>query len=186
MKTITLITTNQHKADFLQKHLSRKIDHLALDLDEIQSLDLREIAEHKVRQAYKHVKGAVLVEDVSLTINTMGKLPGPFIKWFVNELGNDGICKLAGLYEDREAKVAIVYAYFDGKILKFFEGSEKGTIAQQPRGTGGFGWNPIFIPADSNKTYAEMDEEETAQFSLRSPVIPKIRQFLDELDKNKA
>src|SRR3990167_6511510 len=106
MKTITLITGNQHKADFLQKHLGRKIDHLALDLDEIQSLDLREIAEHKVRQAYKHVKGAVLVEDVSLTINTMGKLPGPFIKWFVNELGNDGICKLAGLYEDREAKVA--------------------------------------------------------------------------------
>ncbi len=184
MKTITLITGNQHKADFLQKHLGRKIDHLALDLDEIQSLNLREIAEHKVRQAYNHVKGAVLVEDVSLTINAMGKLPGPLIKWFLDELGNEGICQLAGLYKDRTAKVAIVYVYFDGKILKFFDDSEKGAIARHPRGTGGFGWNPIFVPAGSNKTYAEMDEEETAQFSLRSPVIPKIRQFLDELDKN--
>lgn len=186
MTKVTLITGNQNKADFLRKHLGVDVGHVALDLDEIQSLDLRKITEHKARQAYAQIKSPVLVEDVSLTILAMGRLPGPLIKWFMKELDNEGLCRLADFYEDRTAEVSIVYAYCDGDRVEFFEGREEGSIAKQPRGRRGFGWNPVFIPKNSPKTYAEMDEDETAKFSLRSPVIPLIKDFLNSLDSGKA
>lgn len=167
----------------MTKHLGMPIGYKKIDLDEIQSLELREISEHKVRQAFDLVGSPVLVEDVSLTINSLGKLPGPLVKWFLQEIGNEGLCRLADLGGDRSGSVAISYAYFDGKTLKFFDGQEEGTIARSPRGDSGFGWNEIFIPNNSQKTYAEMDEAETANYSLRSPVLPKIKKFLAELDK---
>ena len=55
MKKIIFITGNQKKADYLIKYLGFPIEHMKLELDEIQSLDLREVVEHKVRQAYEKV-----------------------------------------------------------------------------------------------------------------------------------
>ncbi len=55
MQSITFITGNQKKADYLAKYLGFPIEHQKIDLDEIQSLDLREIVEHKVKQAYEKV-----------------------------------------------------------------------------------------------------------------------------------
>ncbi|MEJ0072930.1 MAG: hypothetical protein WDN27_02475 [Candidatus Saccharibacteria bacterium] len=52
MNGLTFITGNQHKADFLAKWLGMELTHQKLELDELQSLDLHEIVEHKVRQAY--------------------------------------------------------------------------------------------------------------------------------------
>jgi hypothetical protein len=49
---ITFVTGNQNKADFLARHLNLPIKHKKLELDEMQSLNLKEIAEHKARQAY--------------------------------------------------------------------------------------------------------------------------------------
>jgi XTP/dITP diphosphohydrolase len=68
--------------------------------------------------------------------------------------------------------------------MEFFEGKVKGQIADKPRGASGFGWNPIFIPDGSDKTYAEMDDEETERFSLRTTTVyPKMKTFLQGLDK---
>ena len=86
MANITFITGNQDKADYLAKYLGHPVDHLKLDLDEIQSLELKEIVEHKVRQAYEKVKKPVIVEDVSLEFEALGGLPGPFIKFFVEKV----------------------------------------------------------------------------------------------------
>ena len=55
MQSITFITGNQKKADYLARYLGFPIEHQKIDLDEIQSLDLREIVEHKVKQAYEKV-----------------------------------------------------------------------------------------------------------------------------------
>ncbi len=52
MQQIIFITGNQQKANYLEKYLGFPIEHIKLDLDEIQSLNLREIVEHKVKQAY--------------------------------------------------------------------------------------------------------------------------------------
>ena len=61
MSKVIFITGNQGKADFLAKHVDYPIAHQKLDLDEIQSLDLPEIAKHKAEQAYKVVQAPVLV-----------------------------------------------------------------------------------------------------------------------------
>jgi inosine/xanthosine triphosphate pyrophosphatase family protein len=64
MQTITFITGNQKKADYLGKYLGFLIQHIKVDLDELQSLDLREIVEHKARQAYARFGKPIIVDDV--------------------------------------------------------------------------------------------------------------------------
>ncbi len=80
MQSVTFITGNQSKADYLAKYLGHPVEHVKLDLDEIQSLDLKVIVEHKVRQAYMKIKTPVLVEDVGLYCEALGGLPGPFMR----------------------------------------------------------------------------------------------------------
>jgi non-canonical purine NTP pyrophosphatase (RdgB/HAM1 family) len=183
MAKVIFITGNQGKADFLAKFLDYPVDHLKLELDEPQSLDYRKITEHKVREAYKKVQKPVLVEDMGLSYDALGRLPGTLTKWFYSELGLEGMCRLLDGYKTRQATGEICFGYFDGKNVKLFEGKIRGVIADKPRGNGGFGWNPIFIPEGTNKTLAEMDDEETKKFSLRTTTVyPEIRKFLAELE----
>jgi non-canonical purine NTP pyrophosphatase (RdgB/HAM1 family) len=178
---VTFITGNPKKAEFLAKFLGFPVEHKKLDLDELQSLDLEEITEHKARQAYETVGGPVLVEDVGVVIHSMGKLPGPFIKWFEQELGLSKICKLVG--DDRRATAAVSYTFFDGQTCQNFYGKITGRISDEPRGNDGFGWNPMFIPDGADKTLAEMNEAETEQYSLRTTTVyPKLKAFLEGID----
>lgn len=94
MQTITFITGNQKKADNLARLIGMSVEHIKLDLDEIQSLNLREVVEHKARQAYEKVQRPILVEDVSLEFETLGRLPGTFIKFFISEMSHEDICRL--------------------------------------------------------------------------------------------
>src|SRR3989344_5260801 len=91
---IIFITGNKNKLAQVQKFINIPMDYAALDLPEIQSIDLHEVVKHKVTEAYKRIKKSVLVEDVSLIIHALGRLPGPFIKWFLKELQPEGICNL--------------------------------------------------------------------------------------------
>ena len=180
MKDFVFITGNQHKADYLAKWLGRPIRHRKIDADEIQSLDFKEVVEHKVRQAYAIAKEPVLVEDVGVSFVALGRLPGPLTRWFLEEIGNEGLCKLADGLEHRGARAEILYGYFDGKEIHYFGNSIDGMVAPEPRGNHGFGWNPVFIPEGSTKTYAEMPDEEVRPFSIRARAIDKLRAFLDK------
>lgn len=178
---LVFITGNQHKADFLAKWLGHPVQHHKLDLDELQSLDLHEVVDHKVRQAYEILKKPVLVEDASLTFTAMGRLPGTFIKWFIEELGYDGLLRLANSLPDQEAIGRVCYAYYDGKDLKIFEGEMRGRIAPEARGSGGFGFDPIFIHEGHTQTRAEMDEKLYAELSYRTDALKKLKPFVDSL-----
>ncbi|HET9721936.1 MAG TPA: non-canonical purine NTP pyrophosphatase [Candidatus Saccharimonadales bacterium] len=182
---VTFITSNQHKADLFAEYMGRDIQHKKLDLDEIQSLQLREVVEHKVKEAFAVIKEPTLVEDVALTLNVLKGLPGPFVKWFEKTIGLEGICRLLDNYSDRGAKVSVCYGYFDGNNLHFFEGEVEGTITTDVRkGPSGFGWNPIFQPNGYDKTYAEMTENEQARAGLRATTVyPRLKEFLAGLDK---
>lgn len=100
---LTFITGNPAKAEQLSGHLEFPVEHKKLDIPEVQSLDLKEIAEYKAREAYQQVQRPVLVEDTSLIFNALGNLPGPLIKWFLEELDNEGLCRLLDNYRDRSA-----------------------------------------------------------------------------------
>ncbi|MSU76034.1 non-canonical purine NTP pyrophosphatase [Patescibacteria group bacterium] len=175
---ITFITGNQKKAEYLEQHLGYPVEHMKLDLDEIQSLDLKEVVEHKVRQAYGEIKKPVIVEDVALEFMAFGRLPGPFIKYFVDEMSFEDICgMLHG--QDRAAVARCVFGYYDGKNVELFEGSLGGKIAEQPAGDGGFGWDKIFIPDGYDVTRAELSEKDDRKTYLLIKPFATVKAFLE-------
>lgn len=180
LPTITFITGNEAKADQLARHLDHPVAHKKLDLAEIQSLDLKKIITHKAKEAYDHMKGLVLVEDTSLTFLSLGKLPGPLVKWFLTELGNEGLRKILDGYESRDALAEVCFGLYDGKELNTFERQMKGRIANEPRGDEGFGWDPIFIPEGREKTWGEMSFEEQKETSMRRIALKKLQKFLKD------
>jgi inosine triphosphate pyrophosphatase len=179
----TFITGNPNKAKFVAQWLGQDVPHHKLDLDELQTFDLHELVEHKARQAYDILKAPVLIEDAQLSFAALGRLPGPFIRWFIEELDYPGLIKLLDGYDDRSAHGVCCYALFDGTTLRFFEGTMQGTIAHEARGTGGFGFDPIFINDGYTKTRAEMSEEEYAKTSYRKKALDKLIAFLKAEEK---
>jgi non-canonical purine NTP pyrophosphatase (RdgB/HAM1 family) len=175
---ITFITSNPAKAEQLSRHLNVPIEHQKIELDEIQSLDLHQIVEYKARQAFAIIQSPVLIEDTSLTFNALGHLPGPLIKWFLNELGNDGLCTILNGYTDRSAKAEVLFGLFDGHGLKTYYGSADGSVSLVKRGEQGFGWDPVFIPAGYDKTWGEMSIEEQGQTSMRKIALKKLEDDL--------
>ncbi len=182
MKTV-YVTGNSHKARLFNKMVGIDLVHQKVDIDELQSLDLKEIVRHKVIGAYEKIGKPVIVEDTRLTFNALGKLPGPLIKWFLDELGAEGICKLLNSYDDRSATAGAAIAYYDGDRLEIFETSLNGFISDEPRGTSGFGWNAVFIPVNSEKTLGEMDEEEFISYYKKIKPFNQTATFLKYLDK---
>lgn len=177
MKDVIFITGNQSKADYLAKYLGHPVPHKKVDQDEIQSLDLREIVAYKAKQAFAALQTPVLVTDVSLEFAALGKLPGAFIKFFLQEMPAQNICQLVD-GKDRSATARSVFGYYDGQHLEFFEGSLAGTIAEKPAGSGGFGWDEIFIPEGYTITRAEMDEADDKLTYLQINPLEDVKAFL--------
>lgn len=177
MKKAVFITGNQKKADYLSKYLGHSIEHIKLDLDEIQSLDLKEVVRHKMIQAYNKVKQPVLVEDVALEFSAFGQLPGTFIRWFLEEMKFEEICSLLN-GKDRSAMARCVFGYFDGEKEYYFEGSLSGHIPEEPAGTGGYGWDPIFVPQGYDVTRAELSEEDDKITYLKIKPFDQVKEFL--------
>ena len=81
---------------------SIEIGHLDIDLEEIQG-DPVDIAKSKVLLASKHVSNPVIIEDISLCFHALENLPGPYVKPFVDKLGNLRLYKLLDGFEDKSA-----------------------------------------------------------------------------------
>ena len=82
------------------------------------------------------------------------------------------------LSTDRTAVALVVYGYYDGSKLQIIEQQLQGTISDKPKGTNGFGWDPIFIPDGQNKTYGEMSDEEIDYYSVRRMGLEKLQREL--------
>lgn len=177
MNSITFITWNQKKADYLTAYLWIEVLHEKIDLDEIQSLNLREVVEHKVKQAFAKSGKPALVEDTSVRFETLGNLPWPFIKFFLQELWHEWICRLLD-DKSRRAVAQSMFGYFDGTHLEFFVGELTGEIAQSPWFDNGFGWDRIFIPDWFNCVRSELDEEDYKTTYLKVKPIEAVREFL--------
>ncbi len=178
MKKLTFITSNPNKATQLSKYLSIELQHQTLELDEIQSLNLEVILQHKAKQAFAKVNSPVIVDDTSVVIKSFGKLPGPFIKWFLKELGPEKICNMVKSFKDRSAIAEVGVAFYDCKQLLIFKGKIVGEISDKPKGDRGFGWDFIFIPKGYNKTRGQMSQSDYDQTSPRRMALKKLEKFL--------
>ena len=178
MQKLTFITGNSDKAKQLGKYLGITVLHEKMDLTEIQSLDLDDIIRHKVIEAYQHAQKPVLVDDTSLTIHAWGRLPGPFIKYFVHEMGNETICKILRPFADMSATAEVAIGLYDGKKIEIFSGEIKGRISEEPGGHGGFGWDAIFIPEGFEIPRAAMEEKDYDDTSPRKRALQKLEAYL--------
>ena len=160
LNEIVFVTGNKGKAENTARLLGMNITNQKVDLPEIQSLDLSEIAEQKLKAAYDIIKKPCMIEDMSLEFYEFKRLPGTLIKFFLTELGLEKLCHLLD-GKDRTAIAKCIIGFTDGKETKFFIGEKRGKIAAEPRGQNGYGWDKIFIPDGSpDKTNAELDEKE--------------------------
>lgn len=180
MQEITFITGNPGKAAYLSEHFHIPVAHKKLDLEEIQSLDVQTVVADKAQRAFAIMQTPVLVEDVSLIYTSLKTLPGPFIKWFLESLGTEGLCRLADASPDRSARAEVAFALCDATGVHIFSGVMNGTIAQTPRGDVGFGWDPIFIPEGYTETWAEMSSEAKHASSMRKQPLDELKVFLTQ------
>ena len=181
-KSPVFITGNQNKADYLAQTLGIPLEHKKLDLDEIQEVDHKRLVEHKVLQAYELLKQPVLVEDTASGFTALGGLPGPFMKYFLAvPNGLENLCRMLDSFKDRSAYASAIYGYYDGKELRFFTGRLDGTIADHPRGEGGFGWDPIFEPEGyGGLTRAELSPEQDIESYNKIRDLAGLRAFLTQ------
>ena len=120
-----------------------------------------------------------MVEDTSLGFDTMGGLPGPYIKWFLEKLGHDGLNAMLAGFDSKAAKAVCLFAFTEGagQEVHVFEGVTAGRIVP-PRGDNRFGWDPIFEPEGFDQTYAQMPKETKNSISHRYRALDKLRSFL--------
>ena len=145
---------------------------------EIQADDPVEIVEYSLRQMEDDGR-AVVMEDAGLFIEHFGGFPGPYSSYVLGRLGNPGILKLMEGVEDRRAHYQSAVAIRSGDEIRSFKGYVKGTIAESIRGTGGFGYDPIFIPDEGEgRTFGEMTEEEKNVISHRARAFRKLGEWL--------
>lgn len=174
------VTGNPEKGKRFSLMLGIKLDSIAVDIDEIQSLDVRAIIEHKVKSAYEQLQRPVIVEDTTLSFVALGALPGPLIKWFLEELRPEGLCRLID-GKQREAVAGSAIAYFDGVALEIFVRETVGEVALEPRGSNGWGWDPVFIEQGSNKTNAELSDKEYEAMYKRVKPFDELARYLKDV-----
>ena len=142
-----------------------------------------DISKAKAKLAAQEVQGPVLIEDTSLCFNALHGLPGPYIKWFLDKLGHDGLNRLLGNFDDRTAYAQCVFAFCAGPTSEpvIFDGRCPGRIVAA-RGATTFGWDPIFQPDNDHgqpgkETFAEMAKHEKNRISHRSRSLELVKQY---------
>ena len=149
------------------RRLGFDLDCMSLDLPEPQALDPADVVESKARAAHARLSRAVVVEDSGLAIHAWGGFPGALVKWLEKSAGIAAIPRMLEGFRDRSATAVCSIAYFDGAEMVVARGESSGSIAAAPRGAAGFGWDTIFIPTGSERTFAEMSGHEKDRFSHR-------------------
>lgn len=183
MKVI-FVTSNESKLREAREILGVHLESAALDLSEPQAIDVAEVAAQKAlaaRAALHDPPRPILVEDSGIVFGAWNGLPGALTKWFLGAVGNEGLLKMLAAEEDRSARaVCAVAVAWPGGEARTFVGEVAGRIAPAPRGEGGFGWDPIFIPKGERRTYAEMGPDKN-RVSHRALAFEATREGLADL-----
>jgi XTP/dITP diphosphohydrolase len=171
-------TSNEHKfeeAKSIFEEFDAKVSRVNLKTREIQNDSLEEIATDALAQALQKTSGPVFVEDAGLFVEGLNGFPGPYSSYVFKTLGVAGITKLLDGAKIRKASFKSAIALGMKKdLLQMFTAETEGTILQTPRGKEGFGFDPIFQPVWTNKTFGEMTIREKNVYSHRAKCIKKM------------
>jgi len=175
---ICFVTGNENKFNEVKSILNLNLERENINLEEIQEIEPERIVKHKARQAFLILRKPVLIEDTGLFIEAWNGFPGALTKWLLKAVGNEGVCKMLENEKNRNAKAKTYFCLYNGKKYNIFSGEMEGTIPMKPKGKNNFGWDPIFIPDNQNKTFAQMESEEKNKISMRKIALEKLKNFL--------
>ena len=173
--SIYLITGNKGKLEEFKAFIPQ-LNHLDIDLPEIQSLDPCVVVQSKLIEARKVEKNAgLIVEDTALYLDCLNGFPGALIKWLLESMKDTGIYNICKSVENYGAKAETIIGYLpdNSNDAEFFSGTLFGTISK-PNGTNGFGWDTIFVPERHNCTIAQLNADERHKIKMRYKAMEKL------------
>jgi XTP/dITP diphosphohydrolase len=185
-------TNNEHKVDEVRSILGEKFDIISLkeagiNIDIPEPHDTLEAnASEKSKVIYELRGTDCFSEDTGLEVYALAGEPGVKSARYAGEGRSFDanieklLSNLAGKPDRRARFRAVISLLIDGKETQF-EGICEGSIIEEKRGKGGFGYDPVFVPEGSVKTFAEMGMEEKAIFSHRAKATEKLVAFLNKL-----
>jgi XTP/dITP diphosphohydrolase len=189
MNTLIFATNNQNKVDEIRKVLGNIFEVITLkeaginiDIPEPHST-LEENAAEKSNTIYSLTGKDCFSEDTGLEVETLNREPGVKSARYAgdNRSDTDNIEKLlSNLINEtnRRAQFRTVISLIVKGVEHQFEGICIGTIIDKQRGEKGFGYDPVFVPDGSEKTFAEMSMEEKNKYSHRKKATQKLIDFL--------
>lgn len=188
---LVLATQNKHKIAEIEKILPENIKLVSMKNIGFKG-DLRETgttldanARQKMRQIAVPYAVDVLADDTGLEVTALNGAPGVYSARYAGENASyeENVAKLLEEMQgitDRSAQFRTVVALSHGKDELYFSGILKGSIADSPRGTGGFGYDSVFIPEGYTQTFAEMGEIEKNRISHRFLALEKLKKYFED------
>ncbi len=192
MQSIIFATNNKNKVDEIRSVLKNSFQIISLceagiNIEIPEPFEtLEENAREKSNTIYNLTGKDCFSEDTGLEVTTLNNEPGVKSARYAGQ-DNDfrkNIEKLLLNLKDKENRKAqfrtVISLMLQGREYQF-EGICKGNISNKETGSNGFGYDAVFIPEGSTKTFAEMTMEEKNNFSHRKKATAKFVQFLNEL-----
>lgn len=142
----------------------------------------------KAMTIHKYCSKNVMADDSGICVNALNGAPGVHSAYFAGLPRDDDrnlqklLDELKGK-EDRTAYYRALVCLVWSETVYYFEGTCSGTIAEAAKGSGGFGYDPIFVPDGYDKTFGELEPEIKNRLSHRGKAVEKMIEFLIDIDK---
>lgn len=178
---IRFVTTNAGKYREVSALLAShgiEVEHFELLLPEVQADTIEDVVAYSVKVLSEESEFDFLVDDSGFFVDALKGFPGVYSAYVHRTIGLAGVLTLLEVVEKRQARFQTVMGLRVSGEMHTFSGECRGTVTREPRGTGGFGFDPIFIPDGHERTFAEMTIEEKNAISHRGSAAKQLADFL--------
>ena len=185
-------THNDHKLDEVRSILGRENSIIGLkEIGFFESINetgntLKENSLIKAKFVHEKFNHNCFSEDTGLEVEALDNQPGVFSARFAGDEKNSekNIQKLLSLLKNKKNRKAqfrtVVTLIYDNKFY-FIEGKVNGLILHKKRGVNGFGYDPIFCPLGSNKSFGEISQNQKNLISHRSIAFSKLKKLIQNI-----
>ncbi len=189
MRKLVFSTNNEHKLEEVRAKVGKYYQIISLkelgdDTDVPETGDtLEENAMIKASYLWDTYHQNCFADDTGLEVEALNNAPGVYSARYAGEQksSEDNVAKLLKELEgkdNRKARFRTVIALIMGGKRYLFEGTVEGIITTAPKGTSGFGYDPVFQPNGYDKTFAELTLEDKNTISHRAKAVEQLVLFL--------
>jgi len=159
-----------------------ELEHIKTTYPEVQADTLEETIVPGLNWLMERYQRPIMIDDSGLFIDALKGFPGVYSSYVFRTVGCDGVLRLMEGVKNRSARFECCIGFLvPGKEPHISKGVAKGSISEKKAGTGGFGYDPVFVPDGYVKTYAQIEVTEKNKISHRGRAIELFLKELPEL-----